>query len=249
MIDDDVAAEQEAHSDARNAGERRTLQTVLGINLGQCAAGVAVGVWAMSSALIGVALDNLADAAVYAVSLYAIGRSPLAKVRAARLSGWLLIGLAILLLLEVLRRFFGGEPPIGAAMMIMAGVNAVLNIICLRLLRRHGTEEVHFKASAIFTSNDSIVNLGTVLSGALVMWLGSNVPDLVLGVAVALVAARGGKEILEAAAQPAQHDNLFTSLSNASAASFSPSTVVRYGKIISARSLTVRPWRIASAAV
>jgi Co/Zn/Cd efflux system component len=200
MIDDDVAAEQEARSDARNAGERRTLQKVLGINLGQCAAGVAVGAWAMSTALIGVALDNLADAAVYAVSLYAIGRSPQAKVRAARLSGWLLIGLAILLLLEVLRRFFGGEPPIGAAMMIMAGVNAVLNIICLRLLRRHGTEEVHFKASAIFTSNDSIVNLGTVVSGALVMWLGSNVPDLVLGVAVALIAARGGKEILEAAA-------------------------------------------------
>jgi len=116
MIDDDIAAEQGAHSDARNAGERRTLQKVLGINLGQCAAGAAVGVWAMSTALIGAALDNLADAAVYALSLYAIGRSPQAKVRAARLSGWLLIGLSMLLLLEVFRRFFGGEPPIGAAM-------------------------------------------------------------------------------------------------------------------------------------
>src|SRR5690606_40650289 len=43
-----------------------------------------------------------------------------------------------------------------------------------------------------------------------------------------------------ASAHPAQHDNLVTSLSNASAASFSPSTVLRYGKIMSARSSTVR---------
>lgn len=200
MAADPSADDGDPRLDARNAGERRTLQQVLGINLGQCVAGVAVGAAAASTALIGTALDNLADAAVYGVSLYAVGRSAHAKVRAARLSGWLLIGLAALLLIEVLRRFFGGEPPIGAAMMAMASVNAALNLVCLRLLRRHGTADVNFKASAIFTSNDSIVNLGTVLSGALVMWIGSNVPDLVLGVVVSLIAARGGREILEAAA-------------------------------------------------
>lgn len=196
----DDLADRESQPSAPDAGERRTLRTVLGINLAQCAAGAAVGVWAASTALIGTALDNLADAAVYAVSLYAVGRAVQAKVRAARLSGWLLITLAVLLLVEVLRRFFGGEPPIGPAMIVMATVNAVLNVVCLRLLRRHGTEEVHLKASAIFTSNDTIVNLGTVTSGVLVMWFGSNVPDLVLGVVVAGIAAHGGKEILEAAA-------------------------------------------------
>lgn len=196
---DDRAGREEHNLDARSAGERRTLRTVLGINLAQCGAGVAVGLWAASTALIGTALDNLADAAVYAVSLYSVGKAAQAKVRAARLSGWLLIGLASLLLLEVLRRFFGGEPPIGPAMMATAAVNAALNLVCLRLLRRHGTADVNFKASAIFTNNDTIVNLGTVLSGALVMWLGSNVPDLLLGVVVALIAAHGGKEILEMA--------------------------------------------------
>src|SRR6266852_6550703 len=48
---------------------------------------------------------------------------------------------------------------------------------------------------------------------------------------------------------PAQHDSFATSFSNARAASFNPSTVVRYGKIISARSSVVRLCRIASAAV
>lgn len=201
---ENCADDEAQHLDASQAQERSILLLVLLINLGQCVAGVGVGVWASSTALIGAALDNLADASVYGVSLYAVGRASAIKVRAARLSGWLLIGLAVMLLIEVLRRFFGGEPPVGPAMMAMAFVNAALNIVCLRLLKRHRGEDVNFKASAIFTSNDSIVNLGIVLSGALVMWWGSNLPDLILGLVVSAIAANGGREILSEAAEAAE---------------------------------------------
>lgn len=192
--------------DASNANDRKILRSVLLINLGQSAAGIGIGVWAASTALMGAGLDNLADASVYAVSLYAVGRAAAVKVRAARLSGLLLIGLAVLLLVEVLRRFTGGEEPVGLAMMAMAGVNAALNLVCLRLLRRHRGEDVNFKASAIFTNNDSIVNGAVVLSGVLVMWLGSNVPDLVLGLVVAGIAANGGREILREASESAERE-------------------------------------------
>ena len=192
--------------DSSNATDRKILRAVLLINLGQSAAGIGLGMWAASTALMGAGLDNLADALVYAVSLYAVGRAAMVKVRAARLSGFLLIGLAVLLLVEVLRRFAGGEEPVGPAMMAMAAVNAALNLVCLRLLRRHRGEDVNFKASAIFTSNDSLVNGAIVVSGALVMWLGSNVPDLILGVVVAGIAANGGREILREASETAQHE-------------------------------------------
>ena len=192
--------------DASNANDRKILRSVLLINLGQSAAGIGIGVWAASTALMGAGLDNLADASVYAVSLYAVGRAAAVKVRAARLSGLLLIGLAVLLLVEVLRRFTGGEEPVGLAMMAMAAVNAALNLVCLRLLRRHRGEDVNFKASAIFTNNDSIVNGAVVLSGVLVMWLGSNVPDLVLGLVVAGIAANGGREILREASDSAERE-------------------------------------------
>lgn len=187
--------------DASNAADRKILRTVLLINLGQSAAGIGLGIWAASTALMGAGLDNLADASVYAVSLYAVGRAAMVKVCAARLSGYLLIGLAVLLLVEVLRRFSGGEEPVGPAMMAIAAANAALNLVCLRLLRRHRGEDVNFKASAIFTNNDSIVNGSIVLSGALVMWLGSNIPDLLLGVVVAAIAANGGREILREASE------------------------------------------------
>ncbi|QFZ81935.1 cation transporter [Variovorax paradoxus] len=192
--------------DARNEADRKILRSVLLINLGQSAAGVGLGLWAASTALIGAGLDNLADASVYAVSLYAVGRAAMVKVRAARLSGFLLIGLAALLLLEVLRRFAGGEEPVGLAMMAMAALNAALNLVCLRLLRRHRGEGVNFKASAIFTNNDSIVNGAIVLSGLLVMAFGSNIPDLVLGIVVAAIAANGGREILREASETARRE-------------------------------------------
>ena len=163
--------------------------------------GAGIGIWASSTALIGAALDNLADASVYAVSLYAVGRAVAVKIRAAKLSGFLLIGLAVMLLVEVVRRFRGGEEPVGTAMMAMAAVNAALNLVCLKLLNKHRGNDVNFKASAIFTNNDSIVNASIVLSGALVMWLGSNIPDLILGIGVALIAASGGREILQGAAK------------------------------------------------
>lgn len=195
MDDDDEFAAMDLASS--NAQDRRILLYVLLINLAQSALGMGVGVWASSTALIGAALDNLADASVYAVGIYAVGRSVRAKVVAARLSGWLLIGLSVLLVAEVIRRFMGSEAPIGPAMMVMAGVNAAINVYCLRLLKRHKGEDVNFTASAIFTSNDSIVNMAILVSGLLVLWLGSNVPDLVLGVVSALFAANGGREILE----------------------------------------------------
>jgi Co/Zn/Cd efflux system component len=78
--------ETEVELDASDAAERRTLLWVLGINLCQVLLAGIVGAFAESVGLLGTALDNLGDAAVYIVSLYAVGRSAFAS-RAARLSG------------------------------------------------------------------------------------------------------------------------------------------------------------------
>ena len=204
MPESDNAIDDEPSLDASQESDRGILWRVLLINLGQCLAGIIGGTWASSTAVIGAGLDNLGDAAVYAVSLYAVGRSATIKKRAAQLSGCLLIGFACLLLVEVVRRFFGGESPLGPAMMAMAAANALLNIYCIRLLKQHRGQDINFKASAIFTNNDSIVNGAIVLSGALVMWMNSNLPDLILGTVVSGIAAKGGYEILSEAKESQQ---------------------------------------------
>lgn len=199
MTEIDHDNDDEPNLDASNERDRSILWKVLLINLGQCAAGVFVGTWASSTAVIGAGLDNLGDAAVYGVSLYAVGRSSTVKTRAAQLSGWLLVGFASLLLVEVVRRYLGGEAPLGPAMMAIAAANALLNIYCIRLLKQHRGQDINFEASTIFTNNDSLVNGAIVLSGALVMWTKSNLPDLLLGTVVSFIAAKGGYEILSEA--------------------------------------------------
>lgn len=189
----------EIQLDASNAAERRTLIWVLTINFLQVVVAGSVGVAADSTGLLGAALDNLADAGVYAVSLYAVGRSVLAKSRVATLSGALLIVLGLALLAEVLRRFFVGAEPIGLAMIVTAIANAATNLVCLRLLRSHRKQGVHMQASWIFTTNDMLANVGIAVSGAAVLLFSSPLPDLFIGLIVGAIVLKGGWDILKEA--------------------------------------------------
>lgn len=183
--------------DEEDVAEKRTLKWLLGINFSQVLVAGTVGIVAESTGLLGAALDNLADAAVYIVSLYAVGRALADKARAARLSGVLLIALALGLFVEVIRRFLGASDPIGLAMIVTAIANAATNFVGLRLLRSHRDRGVHLKASWIFTSNDMIVNFGIALSGVAVMVLNSPYPDLLIGLIMVAIIIKGGREILE----------------------------------------------------
>lgn len=191
--------EDEVQLDARDAAQRKTLLWVLGINVSQVMVAGIVGIVADSTGLLGAALDNLGDAVVYAVSIYAVGRTNVAKARVAQLSGTLLMILGLALLVEVLRRFFAGAEPIGLAMIVTAAANAATNLLCLRLLRAHRGQGVHLKASWIFTTNDMLANAGIVVSGAAVMLFGSALPDLIIGLAVAGIVLKGGWDILKEA--------------------------------------------------
>ena len=199
--------ESEIQLDASNSAERKTLLWVLGINFLQVIVAGLVGVIADSTGLLGAALDNLGDAVVYAVSIYAVGRTILAKARVARLSGVILIVLGLALLVEVLRRFFVGAEPIGLAMIVTAIANAATNLLCLRLLRSHRDNGVHLKASWIFTANDMLANAGIVVSGAAVMFCRSPLPDLIIGLVVVGIVLKGGWDILKEARE-AQREGL-----------------------------------------
>jgi Co/Zn/Cd efflux system component len=206
MAAKDDEEESEIRLDMSNAAERKTLLWVLGINFVQVIVAGSVGVIADSTGLLGAALDNLADAGVYAVSIYAVGRTVTAKARAARLSGVLLTFLGLALLVEVLRRFFVGAEPIGLAMIVTAIANAATNLLCLRLLRAHRDQGVHLKASWIFTTNDMLANAGIVVSGAAVMLFGSPLPDLIIGLVVGGIVIKGGWDILEEAREAQRED-------------------------------------------
>ncbi len=89
-------------------------------------------------------------------------------------------------------------------MMIMSAVAAVVNYACLKLLQRIQDPDVNLRAATTFSYNDFISNGGILIAGVLVWWLGTNWPDLLVGFATALIAIKGGIEILRDARQEAK---------------------------------------------
>lgn len=182
---------------AADRRQRRTLLLVLVLNAGLFLALGAAGLWADSSALLANALDNGSDAVVYLLSFLAVGRAIAWKRRAARASGVMLLVFAAGVLADVVRRWLMGAEPVGVTMMAMAAVAAVVNLICLQLIRRSRSDDVNMRAAETFSFNDFASNGGILIAGGLVLWLGQPWPDLVVGAVVALIAVKGGVEILK----------------------------------------------------
>lgn len=176
--------------------ERRTLWIVLALNAGLSIAFFATGAFGDSSALIANGLDNLSDSLVYAISLLALSRSSKWKRGAANVSGGLLILFAAGILYDAWQRYIGGSEPLGSIMIAMAIIAALINAYCVWLLAQLRDPDVNIRAANTFSLNDFASNLGIVVAGVLVAWLGTNWPDLVVGVMVAGIALWGGVEIL-----------------------------------------------------
>lgn len=189
---------------AKDRQQRKTLLTVLILNGVLFAALGVGGLVADSSALIANAVDNGSDAAVYLISFLAVGRAVAWKRSAARISGVMLLIFAVAVMFDVGRRWLYGAEPAGWTMMVLALVAAGVNLVCLLLLRRVQSEDVNMRAAETFSLNDFASNGGILVAGALVMWLGQSWPDLIVGVLVAIIAAKGGVEILRDAAQAAR---------------------------------------------
>lgn len=178
------------------AAERRTLYWLLAINAMMFVLEFAVGIVAQSMALLADSLDMFADAAVYLLALFAVGKGLQLQLRAAKVAGWLQAILALGVLAEVVRRALYGSEPQSTLMLGMASLALVANVSCLVLLAKHRQGGVHMKASWIFSANDVLINFGVILGALLVAWTGSAYPDLLVGAVVGAIVLLGAKRIL-----------------------------------------------------
>ncbi|MDR1689183.1 MAG: cation transporter [Clostridiales bacterium] len=180
------------------SADTKLLWTVLLINFGIFAIEITAGLIAHSMGLVADSLDELADALVYALSIYAVTGTVLVKKRIARASGVLQLVLALWGFSEIVRRFIGNEPaPNFIVMIALSSVALAGNAASLHFLSKSKTKEVHIKATQIFTSNDVIVNIGVIVAAVLVAVLQNKIPDLVIGAVVFAIVLRGAVTIFK----------------------------------------------------
>lgn len=182
-----------------NSNQKKLLWTVLGINFSFFIIEMITGFISKSMGLVADSLDMLADSFVYGISLFAVGGTLIRKKRIAKVAGYFQLILASIGFVEVLRRFFAAEKlPDFSTMIIVSILALIANGTCLYILQKSKSkEEVHMRASMIFTSNDVIINLGVITAGLLVNWLNSNKPDLIIGIIVFALVIQGAFRILK----------------------------------------------------
>lgn len=183
---------------SEHSTERKLLFQVLAINAFFFILEGLTGLFSNSMGLVADGLDMFADSLVYGLALFAVGGTALRKKKIARASGYFQMVLAVMGLVEVVRRFLGfGETPAFQTMMFISTLALIGNAVSLYLLQKSKSEEAHMRASMIFTSNDVLVNLGVILAGGLVYLTNSRIPDLVVGSVVFLLVTRGAIRILK----------------------------------------------------
>jgi Co/Zn/Cd efflux system component len=176
--------------------ESKVLWQLLALNAVMFIIELAAGLVAGSVGLIADSLDMLADAGVYGISLYTVGKAKNHQRRAAAVSGYVELLLALGALSEVTRGFLYGSEPVSVVMITFSLLALLVNATCMVLLSKHRDGGVHMRASWIFSTNDVLANAGVLLAGILVAITGSRYPDLAIGTLIGLIVLLGALRIL-----------------------------------------------------
>jgi cation transport ATPase len=170
--------------------EKRVLITVLLINFSFFLIEMSLGLVGNSLGLISDSLDMFADSVVYALALIVIGSALKMKKSITRIAAVFQAFLALFGFAEAMRRFFMvGDMPDFRLMIIVSSCALIANVICFYMLHKLRSDEIHMKASVIFSLDDVIVNLGVIIAGVLVLVTNTEYPDLIAAAVVFSIVA------------------------------------------------------------
>jgi Co/Zn/Cd efflux system component len=144
-----------------------------------------------SLALQADALDFGADAATYAITLWAIGKRDIVRIRAALLKSatMLIIGLAILAGAAV--KIASGAAPEAPPMGLIGALALVVNFWAVILLLGFRDGDANLRSAWLCSRNDAVGNLLVIFAAIATAWTHSLWPDLVVGIVMCLLFLSG----------------------------------------------------------
>lgn len=184
--------------DLSRVGDRRRLALALGLLLGFMVAEVVAAVVAGSLALLSDAAHMLTDAGALALALIAarLAAKPpqggytfglrRAEIISAQLNGLTLLGFALVILYEAVRRVIEPPPIDGPIVVATAFAGVLVNLACVRLLTGAGRRSLNVEGAFQHVLTDLFAFVATAISGLLVWFADFTRAD---GLAAALVAA------------------------------------------------------------
>lgn len=154
------------------------------------------GLAAHSTALLADSVDMFGDAIIYGFSLYAVARGVVWQARVALLKGLIMAAFGIGVVIEVGHKLIVGVVPAPDVMSIVGLIALGANAVCLLLLTRHRADDINLRSAWLCSRNDVLANASVLVAAAGVALTGSGWPDILVGLAIALMFATSAIRII-----------------------------------------------------
>jgi len=174
-----------------NAGYRRVLWTVLGINAAMFCVEIGAGLAAGSASLQADALDFLGDAANYTISLFVVGMALRYRASAALAKGITMAAFGLWVCAMVVWHAAHGTLPSAFAMGAVGVAALLANFASFGLLWAYRKGDANMRSAWICTRNDVLGNIAVLLAALGVFGTGTGWPDVIVAACMAGLALQG----------------------------------------------------------
>jgi Co/Zn/Cd efflux system component len=174
-----------------NAGYRRVLWAVLGINAAMFVVEIGAGLAAGSASLQADALDFLGDAANYAISLFVVGMALRYRASAALAKGITMAAFGLWVIGMAVWHAAHGTLPSAFTMGTIGVAALVANIASFGLLWAYRKGDANMRSAWICTRNDVLGNIAVMFAALGVFGTGTGWPDVIVAACMAGLALQG----------------------------------------------------------
>ncbi|MDP2695023.1 MAG: cation transporter [Gallionella sp.] len=195
----DCCNDKSCEIEALRARQSSTLKIVLAINAVMFLVELTAGLISGSVSLVADSLDMLGDALVYGFSLYVVARSERLKAIAALFKGGLMAMLGLFVLGQAVYRILFPYVPAFEAIGVIGLLALAANSLCFFLLWRHRSDDINMSSVWLCSRNDVIANVSVLFAAAGVWYTHSGWPDILVGLALAILFLRSAIFVLRGA--------------------------------------------------
>ena len=154
-----------------------------------------------SVSLMSDSLDFLGDAGNYLISLLVLSMALHHRARASLLKGATMAAFGTWVLLTTLYQFWAGSLPNYHEMSIVGVLALLANVTAAALLYTFREGDSNMRGVWICSRNDAIGNLLVIAAAGGVFLTNSNLPDLLVALALSALALKGASTIIRQARQ------------------------------------------------
>jgi Co/Zn/Cd efflux system component len=184
-----------------------TLKIVLGINAVMFAVELTAGLLASSVSLVADSLDMFGDALVYSFSLYVVARSAKLKAISALFKGSIMAAFGLFVFGQAIYKIIVPQVPVFEAIGAIGLLALAANSMCLVLLWRHRTDDINMNSVWLCSRNDIVANVSVLFASFGVWFTGSGWPDVLVGLALAVIFLRSALFVLRGATRELRASN------------------------------------------